>query len=148
MGKSGSGAEVQVHSSEVYEFKYKQPVHTAMMYINIIFLTPVFLVHQSLKMLSNPLADPNEIRQVASTGPCPQSALYQDLLVMAYRGTAKAGLGDEDQMMCSVQEPQTSNFVFLETDKQLKPTSSELNGDLGSDTNFKDGTDEGRGCKY
>ncbi|XP_060769435.1 uncharacterized protein wu:fi75a02 isoform X2 [Neoarius graeffei] len=94
-------------------------------------------------MLSNPLADPSETRQVASTGPCPQSALYQDLLVMAYRGTTKEEIGKEDKMMCSVQEPQTSSFVLLDTDKQLNQTSSELNGDLGSNTNFKAGTDEG-----
>ncbi|XP_053474544.1 uncharacterized protein wu:fi75a02 isoform X2 [Ictalurus furcatus] len=93
-------------------------------------------------MLSNPLADPNETRQVSSTGPCPQSALYQDLLAMAYRGTAKAEIGKEDNMMCSVQEPQTSSFAFLDNDKQLKQTSSELNGDLGSNSNFKAGTDE------
>lgn len=96
-------------------------------------------------MLSNPLADPSETRQVASTGPCPQSALYQDLLVMAYRGTTKEEIGKEDKMMCSVQEPQTSSFVLLDTDKQLNQTSSELNGDLGSNTNFKAGTDEGNG---
>ncbi|XP_026778189.3 uncharacterized protein wu:fi75a02 isoform X1 [Pangasianodon hypophthalmus] len=93
-------------------------------------------------MLSNPLADPNETRQVAATGPCPQSALYQDLLVMAYRGSAKAEIGNEDKIMCSVQEPQTSSFVILDTDKQLKQTSSELNGDLGSNTNFEAGTHE------
>ncbi|KAK3527163.1 hypothetical protein QTP86_014586 [Hemibagrus guttatus] len=93
-------------------------------------------------MLSNPLADPNETRQVASTGPCPQSALYQDLLVMAYRGSAKAEIGKEDKMMYSVQEPQTSSFVFLDAAKQLKQTSSELNGDLGFSTNFEAGTDK------
>ncbi|KAG7314838.1 hypothetical protein KOW79_022141 [Hemibagrus wyckioides] len=90
-------------------------------------------------MLSNPLADPNETRQVASTGPCPQSALYQDLLVMAYRGSARAEIGKEDKMMYSVQEPQTSSFVFLDAAKQ---TSSELNGDLGINTNFEAGTDK------
>lgn len=97
-------------------------------------------------MLSNPLADTNETRQVASTGPCPQSALYQDLLVMAYRGTAKAETGKEDEMMYSVQEPQTSSFVFLDAAKQPKQTSSELNGDLGNNANFKAGTNEGKGC--
>lgn len=94
-------------------------------------------------MLSNPLADPNETRQVVSAGPCPQSALYKDLLVMAYRGT-----GNEDKTTCSVPEPQTSSFVYLDTDTQLKQTSPELNGDLGSSTNFKGGTGEGHGCKY
>ncbi|XP_027000449.2 uncharacterized protein wu:fi75a02 isoform X1 [Tachysurus fulvidraco] len=93
-------------------------------------------------MLSNPLADTNETRQVASTGPCPQSALYQDLLVMAYRGTAKAETGKEDEMMYSVQEPQTSSLVFLDAAKQPKQTSSELNGDLGNNAHFKAGTDE------
>lgn len=108
--------------------------------------TLVFPAHQSLlKMLSNPLADPNETRQVASTGPCPQSALYQDLLVMAYRGSAKAEIGKEDKMMYSVQEPQTSSFVFLDAAKQPKQTSSELNGDFGINTNFEAGTDKGNG---
>lgn len=96
-------------------------------------------------MLSNPLADSNETRQVASTDPCPQSTFYQDLLVMAYRGTAKEELGKEDKMICSFQEPQTSSFAFLDTDKQLKQTSSELNRDMESSTNFKAGTGEGNG---
>ncbi|XP_046694933.1 uncharacterized protein wu:fi75a02 isoform X1 [Silurus meridionalis] len=91
-------------------------------------------------MLSNPLADPNETRPVASTGPCPQSALYEDLLAMAYRGTVKAEIGKEDTRMCSVQEPQTS--LILDTDTQQNPTSSEINGHLGGNTSFKAGTDE------
>lgn len=99
-------------------------------------------------MLSNPLADPNETRQVASTGPCPQSALYQDLLVMAYRGTAKAEIEKEDKMTYLVQEPQTSGFVYLDADEQPKQTSSEPNGDLGNTTNFKAGTDKGNVCVY
>lgn len=115
-----------------------------MIYVNVVFFSPpMFLVHQSLKMLSNPLADPNETRQVASTGPCPQSPFYQDLLAMAYRGTSKAEIAKEDKMMCSVQEPQTSSFVFLDTDKQRKQTS-ELNGDMGGNTNYEAG--KGNGC--
>ncbi|KAF5909471.1 protein PRR14L, partial [Clarias magur] len=59
---------------------------------------------------------------------------------MAYRGAAKADVGKEEKIMCAVQEPQTSKF---ETDsKQLKQNSSERSGDVGSSTNFKDGTDE------
>ncbi|KAM9441226.1 uncharacterized protein Hap1MRO34_026314 isoform 3-T3 [Clarias gariepinus] len=89
-------------------------------------------------MLSNPLADTSKPRQVVASGPCTQSALYQDLLVMGYRGAAKAEVGKEDKMICAVQEPQTSKF---ETDKQLKQSLPERNGDVESSANFKDGTD-------
>ncbi|TSL28220.1 Protein PRR14L [Bagarius yarrelli] len=90
-------------------------------------------------MLSNPLAEANETRQVSATDPRPQSALYQDLLAMSYRGNAKAKIGEEDKTMYSAQQPQTSSFGFLDADK---PNSSELNGESEDGIHFRAGADK------